>query len=99
MAVKTRRRRSSKRVEEYMERINKVIQILQQIASDPTPPRNIRRAAKESIDQLQSDKLTLAARASNAIDILDEISQDPNIPVYTRTRIWQAISFLEGIRD
>lgn len=99
MAVKTRRKRSSKRVEEYMERINKVIQILQQIASDPTTPRNIRRAAKESIDQLQSDKLTLAARASNAIDILDEISQDPNIPVYTRTRIWQAISFLEGIRD
>ncbi|MBS7611920.1 UPF0147 family protein [Candidatus Bathyarchaeota archaeon] len=82
-----------------MDRVNKAIQILQLITSDPTTPRNIRKAAKESIDQLQSDKLSLAARASNVIDILDEISQDPNIPVYTRTKIWQAISFLEGIRD
>ncbi|MEM2849737.1 MAG: UPF0147 family protein [Candidatus Bathyarchaeia archaeon] len=86
-------------MEEYMDRVNKAIQILQLITSDPTTPRNIRKAAKESIDQLQSDKLSLAARASNVIDILDEISQDPNIPVYTRTKIWQAISFLEGIRD
>jgi uncharacterized protein (UPF0147 family) len=82
-----------------MDRVNKAIQILQLITSDPTTPRNIRRAAKESIDQLQSDKISLAARASNVIDILDEITQDPNIPVYTRTKIWQAISFLEGIRD
>lgn len=92
-------KKSSKKVEEYMDRVNKAIQILQLITSDPTTPRNIRKAAKESIDQLQSDKLSLAARASNVIDILDEISQDPNIPVYTRTKIWQAISFLEGIRD
>jgi len=92
-------KKSSKKVEEYMDRVNKAIQILQLIASDPTTPRNIRKAAKESIDQLQSEKLSLAARASNVIDILDEISQDPNIPVYTRTKIWQAISFLEGIRD
>jgi len=82
-----------------MDRVNKAIQILQSITSDPTTPRNIRRAAKESIDQLQSDKISLAARASNVIDILDEITQDPNVPVYTRTKIWQAISFLEGIRD
>lgn len=97
MSSKTKK--SSKKIEEYMDRVNKAIQILQLITSDPTTPRNIRKAAKESIDQLQSDKLSLAARASNVIDILDEISQDPNIPVYTRTKIWQAISFLEGIRD
>jgi len=88
-----------RRMEEYAEKIKQAVEILQVVSMDTTTPRNIRRAAKESIDQLQSEKLTLAARAMNAMEILDEISQDPNMPIYTRTRIWQAISYLEGIKD
>lgn len=88
-----------KRMEEYAEKVKQAVEILQVVSLDTTTPRNIRRAAKESIDQLQSEKLTLAARAANAMEILDEISQDPNMPIYTRTRIWQAISYLEGIKD
>ncbi len=88
-----------KRMEEYAEKVKQAVEVLQVIAADTTTPRNIRRAAKESIDQLQSESLTIAARATNAMDILDEISQDPNMPIYTRTRIWQAISYLEGIKD
>ncbi|MEM2905220.1 MAG: UPF0147 family protein [Candidatus Bathyarchaeia archaeon] len=86
-------------MEEYAEKVKQAVEILQVVSLDTTTPRNIRRAAKESIDQLQSEKLTLAARAANAMEILDEISQDPNMPIYTRTRIWQAISYLEGIKD
>jgi len=86
-------------MEEYAEKVKQAVEVLQVIAADTTTPRNIRRAAKESIDQLQSESLTIAARATNAMDILDEISQDPNMPIYTRTRIWQAISYLEGIKD
>jgi len=88
-----------KRMAEYAEKIKQAVEILQVVSLDTTTPRNIRRAAKESIDELLSEKLTLAARATNAMEILDEISQDPNMPIYTRTRIWQAISYLEGIKD
>jgi uncharacterized protein (UPF0147 family) len=38
-------------------------------------------------------------RAANAISILDDISQDPNMPPYTRTKIWQAVSVIEAIKD
>lgn len=73
--------------------------ILNQVAEDNTTPRNIRRTAKQASDMLQDESLSLAARAANAIDVLDQVSQDPNMPMYTRTRIWNVISVLEGIRD
>jgi len=38
-------------------------------------------------------------RAANAISALDEVSQDPNMPLHARTKIWQAISILETVRD
>jgi uncharacterized protein (UPF0147 family) len=70
------------------------------ISEDTSVPRNIRRAANESIDAIETDKVDSAAvKASNAISILDEISQDPNCPLHARTRIWNAVSILETISD
>ncbi len=85
--------------EEYMKKISQAKQILNMIADDNTTPRNIRRTAKTASEMLDDETLSIAARAANAISILEEISQDPNMPMYSRTRIWNAISVLEGIRD
>ena len=73
--------------------------ILNRVSDDNTTPRNIRRTAKQASDLMLDESTSLAARAANAIDLLDQISQDPNMPMYTRTRIWNVISVLEGIRD
>jgi uncharacterized protein (UPF0147 family) len=89
----------SKKQDEYLQKTNQAMAILNRVAEDNTTPRNIRRTAKQASDLLLNESLTLAARAANAIDILDQISQDPNMPMYTRTRIWNVISVLEGIRD
>jgi hypothetical protein len=48
---------------------------------------------------LQIGQYTLGVRASNAIAVLDEISQDPNMPPYTRVKLWNVVSFLEAIKD
>ncbi len=85
--------------EEYMKKISQAKQILNMIADDNTTPRNIRRTAKTASEMLDDETLSIAARAANVISILEEISQDPNMPMYSRTRIWNAISVLEGIRD
>ena len=89
----------SKKQEVYVQKVNQAMAILNRVAEDNTTPRNIRRTAKEASDMLMNESLSLAARAANAIDLLDQISQDPNMPMYTRTRIWNVISILEGIRD
>jgi len=62
-------------------------------------PRNIRRAATDAIRQLQVQSLSPGVRAANAIGILEEISQDPNMPSHTRTAIWNIVSILETVRD
>ncbi len=90
---------SKRKLKEYEERIKQAMTILGQISEDTTTPRNIRRAAKESIDALQVTEYTPAVRASNVISILDEILQDPNMPPYTRVKLWNVMSILEAIKD
>jgi uncharacterized protein (UPF0147 family) len=89
----------SKVKDEYKKKLDQATVVLNMIADDNTTPRNIRRTAKQAADMLLDESLSVAARAANAIAILEDISQDPNMPMYSRTRIWNAISVLEGIRD
>jgi uncharacterized protein (UPF0147 family) len=88
-----------RKLQEYLDRISQAVPILSRVSEDSTTPRNIRRAAKSAMDALQSLEFTPAVRASNAIATLDEISQDPNMPPYTRVQIWNVVSILEAIKD
>ncbi|HTY76169.1 MAG TPA: UPF0147 family protein [Candidatus Nanoarchaeia archaeon] len=88
-----------KKSEEYEERIKQALIVLGQVSEDSTTPRNIRRAAKDSMSALQSGEFTPAVRASNVISILDDILQDPNMPAYTRVKLWNIMSLIEAIKD
>jgi hypothetical protein len=88
-----------KRKEEYEARIKQALVVLNEVSNDNTTPRNIRRAAKSAMDMLQVGDLSLGVRSANAISILDDISQDPNMPPYTRVKIWNSVSILEAIKD
>jgi uncharacterized protein (UPF0147 family) len=90
---------SKKKMEEYEERVKQAVAVLGAVSEDNTTPRNIRRAAKDSISALQTTEYTLAVRASNAISLMDEILQDPNMPPYTRVKLWNVMSLLEAIKD
>ncbi|CDG66103.1 MAG: uncharacterized protein PWQ15_1877 [Methanobacterium sp.] len=81
---------------EAFERCN---QILKHIMGDTSVPRNIRRAAEESKNLLSQDDDEPTVRASTVISILDEISNDPNIPIHARTLIWNVLSELESVRE
>ena len=89
----------AKRKEEYEGRIKQASVILNEVSNDNTTPRNIRRAAKTALDTLEMGDLSIGVRAANAISILDDISQDPNMPPYTRTKIWNIVSLIEAIKD
>ncbi|MGA3191289.1 MAG: UPF0147 family protein [Candidatus Bathyarchaeia archaeon] len=88
-----------KKMEEYEERIKQAMVVLTAVSEDNTTPRNIRRAAKDSMNALQSPEFTPAVRASNAVSLMDEILQDPNMPPYTRVKLWNVMSLLEAIKD
>ncbi len=79
-----------------MEPINR---ILDEIDQDRTVPRNIRTAIESVKQSLGDGKSEIAVRINGAISILDEVSNDPNIPIYTRTQIWNVVSMLEVMNE
>ncbi len=79
------------------ETIRICIQMLQNIGEDSTIPRNIRRVADETKAVLQDGSRSIGLRAATAISMIDEISNDPNMPVHARTRIWELVSQLETV--
>jgi uncharacterized protein (UPF0147 family) len=78
--------------------LNDVSEILKHIMENTTVPRNIRRAADESNKILNNDDKDLTVRVSEVILTLDNISNDPNIPVHARTLVWEILSKLESIK-
>jgi uncharacterized protein (UPF0147 family) len=74
-----------------------VIPLIEQIANDRTVPRNIRAKCEDSIKILQNEKDDVAVRINSVISSMDEISNDPNIPMYTRTQVWNIVSILESM--
>jgi uncharacterized protein (UPF0147 family) len=73
------------------------IEILSRIVGDDSVPRNIRRAADEAKTRLLNRDESETIRAAYAISILDDISNDPNMPLHTRTLIWNVASQLEKV--
>ncbi|RLG82623.1 MAG: hypothetical protein DRO40_07185 [Thermoprotei archaeon] len=80
-------------------KIRQAMIMLIHIINDTSVPRNIRRAATEALNHLRDERLSHGVRAANAISVLDSISQDPNMPIHTRVRIWNVISLLETVKD
>lgn len=81
------------------ESLNTAVETLNQIATNPSTPKNIRKNISELANALKSEEYSMSVRAANAISLLDDITQDPNMPSYVRVTLWQAVSTLEGIRE
>jgi len=85
--------------EENLEFLNNAMTTLNQIATNPSTPKNIRKNIATIVEELKSDEYSISVRAANTISSLDDVTQDPNMPSYVRTSLWQAVSTLESIRE
>jgi uncharacterized protein (UPF0147 family) len=79
--------------------MKEAIDTLNQMAANPSTPKTIKKNITDLIIELGSEEYSLSVRAANAISMLDDITQDPNMPSYVRVTLWQAVSKLEGIRE
>ena len=81
-----------------MSRIDQITEYLQNyIVQDTTVPRNIRKAASDAIKFLKEEGKENKVKAYSAIEVLDAVSNDPNMPVHARTIIWEVLSELEKV--
>ena len=85
--------------EQNLESLNNAMSTLNQIATNSSTPRNIRKNIAELIEELKSGEYSVSVRSVNTISLLDHVTQDPKLPSYVRTSLWQAVSKLESIRE
>ena len=85
--------------EENKQAMESAIQTLNQLAISHSTPKNFKKTITDLIQELETDEYSMSVRAANAISSLDDITQDPNVPSFVRTTLWQAVSVLESIRE
>ena len=80
------------------EKIAQVSAFLDSLIEDSSVPRNVRSKISEARDKLK-DLSDLSVAVSGAVYSLDEVSNDINLPMHARTRIWNLLSELESIKS
>ncbi|MHA1518828.1 MAG: UPF0147 family protein [Promethearchaeota archaeon] len=96
------RKTKADKIEENTELFDQVKFLLGMINEDNGVPRNIRKIAQESLDAINTinDKdNTAVIAASNCVSYLEDIAQDLNCPLHSRTQIYQILSQLEQVND
>jgi hypothetical protein len=78
--------------------LSQVCEILEEILDDRSVPRNIRKTAEDVKSILVGKDRAMRVRVNEAINRLDDISNDPNLPEHTRTDIWNIASTLETLQ-
>lgn len=70
---------------------------LDMLLEDSSVPRNIRRASEEIKALLLDTSEAQDVRKARAISTLDDMANDPNIPLHGRTLVWNIMSQLETL--
>jgi uncharacterized protein (UPF0147 family) len=78
-------------------KLKQIVDVLDQLSEDTSVPRNIRRGASDAKTVLNKVAEALDVRVASAVYILDDLANDPNIPLHGRTQIWNIISQLSQL--
>ena len=83
---------------ELQDKVEYAADLMDAIMEDTSVPRNIRKIVDDAKLKISS-KEALNVNVSNAIYLMEDTSNDINMPAHTRTEIWTIISELESIRE
>ncbi|MCD6590087.1 UPF0147 family protein [Candidatus Woesearchaeota archaeon] len=76
--------------------LKEILEIIQQIKQDPMTPRSLKEATDKIIAILKEDS-PIDLRAKKCLDLLEEMGEDPNLPVYVRSQLWSLVSLFESL--
>ncbi len=75
--------------------MKELIEELLMILEDDSIPKNVKIKIESAISTLQLDSVEQSIRANKALQELEDLSDDPNIPSYIRPQLWNIVSQLE----
>ncbi len=78
--------------------VDEVVTIMREVLDDRGVPRNIRSVIEDAMKKTQAIQPD-GMNFSTAIYLLDDVSNDVNMPGHTRTDIWDIISRLESLKE
>jgi len=79
------------------EELEKIVTMLNELSEDISVPRNLRRGAREAKEILMNENESFDVRIASVMSILDELANDPNVPIHGRTAIWNIMSAIEAL--
>ena len=69
---------------------------LTEIECDDSVPKNVRARVRNAIIALEENGKAVEVKIDRALEELGDVDNDPNLSSYTRTKIWNVVSVLEG---
>ncbi len=78
--------------------LQEIFDLIDQMLQDPTIPRNLKEMGDKIIKILKENtEESIDLRARKCLDLLEEVDEDPNIPLYIRSQLWSLVSLLENL--
>ncbi len=75
--------------------IQVIMESLAMIEEDSSVPKNVRAKIKDAMSLLLDENgKSTAIKIDQVMQQLDDLNEDPNLPPYTRTQIWNVVSTL-----
>jgi uncharacterized protein (UPF0147 family) len=82
-----------------MSNINEVVEVVKELCTEKSIPKNVRSVLEEIQELLLDNHKELAVKVNSASQMIENISLDPNISSFARTQIWELSSILEDLID
>ena len=72
--------------------MQEALRSLNEVSSNIATPKTIKKNITDMVADLTNGQYSISVRAANAISMLDDVTQDPNMPSHVRVTLWQAVS-------
>ena len=76
--------------------INDAITLLTEVKDDRFAPKNVKTTVEEAINILKAKNEDSGVNVDKVLQMLEEITSDPNLDMTIRTMIWNVVSVLEA---
>lgn len=81
------------------ENVRQVCSLMDLVIDDRSVPRNIRQKLQDAKERMLNEKENLDVAIASAVYVLDEASNDINVPSHARTDVFNIISELEKLKN
>ena len=78
------------------EQVEQIIDLIEELKIDSTIPKNL-IIKLNNINNILEGEGDTSIKVDKVIHILDDLTNDANLPSYTRTQLWNVVSLLEMI--